>query len=420
MSFWRRWFGGGAPPTPEEPEPARPAAAPESAPPRVELPPEDDPEGRLQRLGEDPSLLADDEVVLDALDRLRAHGREARAIDLMRRLLMHRPERLALHQRLAELLASRGDDAGAARLLEPFVDAPEAPLDLWMLAAEIAERRGDTTAALALYEQVVARDLDYPRARARVRRLREGERPAADLGATLMADGALTRGRYRVESELGRGGAGTVFVAEDLGLGRKVALKVYHRRGRAERHRLLVEARTPARFEHPGIVRIFDLDESLGAIAMERVLGGSVRQELKKGALPLARIHKWLLTTAEALALVHEAGFVHRDLKPSNFLLRADDRVVLTDFGVSCRAGYVPTAAEAGEGTLGYMPPEQRSGATAHPSMDLYALGVSIREIFGHAASAPPSQWGELAAACACEAPGHRPTVQELLRHLQA
>ncbi len=281
-----------------------------------------------------------------------------------------------------------------------------------MLGAEIAERRGDLTRALSLYERVVARDLDYPRARARVRKLREGEHRQADLGATLMADGALTRGRYRVERELGRGGAGTVFLADDLALGRKVALKVYHRRGRAERERLLAEARTPARLEHPGIVRIFDLDEGLAAIAMERVLGGSVRQELRKGAVPLARIERWLRTSADALAHVHALNVVHRDLKPSNMLLRGDDQVVLTDFGVACDVGHVPQPGSgAGEGTLAYMPAEQRAGAPAQPSMDLYALGASMKEILEHSATEPPARLTEIASACMRSAPKDRPTA---------
>lgn len=421
MSFWRRWFG--ASPPPDAPEAASPAGGePEPVESEVEvshpLPSRDDPEGRLLWLGDEPGRDFEDDVVLEAMEQLRERGREARSIDLVRRLLAYHPDRRRIHQRLAELLASRGDDAGATRLLEPFVEASDAPLDLWMLAAELAERRGDTTGALALYERVVARDLDYPRARARVRRLREGQRPGADLGATLMADGALTRGRYRVESELGRGGAGTVFSAEDLALGRTVALKVYHRRGRSERERLLIEARTPARFEHPGVVRIFDLDESLGAVTMERVLGGSVRQELRKGALPLARIQRWVVTAAEVLAHVHSAGIVHRDLKPSNFLLRADDRVVLTDFGLACTLGYAPSALEAGEGTLGYMPPEQRAGAAAHPSMDVYALGVTIKEVLAHAATAPPALLTDLATACAHEHSAQRPTAEELLCEL--
>lgn len=414
MSLWKRLFGG-RPAEPEpEPEPER-EPEPEHAPPRLDR---DDPEALLAALGSGPGPGIDEDEVIAAIEALRAKGREARAIDLARRILFHHADRLRVHQRVAEMLASRGDDEGADRLLGPFVDRADTPLDLWMLAAEIAERRGDVTRALALYERVVARDLDYPRARARVLRLREGERREADLGATLMADGALTRGRYRVERELGRGGAGTVFLADDLSLGRKVALKVYHRRGRAERSRLLAEARVPARLEHPGVVRVFDLDETLAAIAMERVLGGSVRQELKKGALPVARIVRWMVTSAEALAYVHQAGVVHRDFKPSNMLLRADDRVVLTDFGVAAVAGEVPSAA--GEGTLGYMPAEQRAGAAAHPAMDLHALGASMKEILDHAAAPPPAELYELAAACMRSDPKERPTAEWLLGRLRA
>lgn len=409
MSLWRRLFGRDEPELEPAPEPA---PAPE--------PPRNDPESLLERLGEG-GAIADADAVLSAIDALRDEGREARAIDLARRILLHQPELRRVNQRVAELLASRGDDEEAARLLEPFLEASDAPLDLWMLAAEIAERRGDTVRALALYERIVARDLDYPRARARVRRLREGERAPADLGATLMADGALTRGRYRVERELGRGGAGTVFLADDLSLGRKIALKVYHRRGRAERTRLLNETRTAARLEHPGIVRIFDLDESLAAIAMERVLGGSVRGELKKGGIPLARIVRWAQTSADALAYIHAAGVVHRDFKPSNMLLRADDRVVLTDFGVACRAGEQPAAGQgAGEGTLAYMPPEQRAGAPAHPSMDVFAFGTAMNEILDHAATEPPPALRELALSCLRADPKQRPTSDWLSKRLRA
>lgn len=414
MSLWKRLFGGDDEEPAEEDEAAveEPRPAPEASEPP---PPPDDPDLRLEYLGDAPDRVFEDEEVLEAIERLRARGRGARAIDLARRILVHHPSRLRIHQRVAELLASRGDDAGAHALLAPFVDTPDAPLDLTMLAAELAERRGDSVRALALYERVVARDLDYPRARARVRRLREGQGRAQDLGATLMADGALTRGRYRVERELGRGGAGTVFLADDLMLHRKVALKVYHRRGRAERTRLLVEARTPARFEHPGVVRIFDLDESLAAIAMERVLGGSVRQELRKGALAPARIQRWFRTAADALAHVHASGVVHRDFKPSNMLLRGDDRAVLTDFGVACDKGWTPPRGTAGaEGTLQYMPREQRMGQAAHPSMDLYAVGASLKETLEHAASPPPPVLSELAAACMRQDPGQRPTAAEI------
>lgn len=421
MSWLKRLFGRRGPEAPEEPaaDAPDPAGAAEAAPAAAVAVP-DDPARELERLGEAPGAALDEPHAIEQIERMRASGREARAIDLARRVLAHHPRARAVHQRVAEILASRGDDDGAAELVAPFLDATDAPLDLFMLAAEIAERRGDETRALALYERVVARDLDYPRARARVRRLREGERHARDVGATLMADGALTRGRYRVERELGRGGAGTVFLAHDLSLGRKVALKVYHRRGRAERERLLVEARTPARLEHPGVVRIFDLDESLAAIAMERILGGSVRREMEKGAVTLERIRLWFHTAADALAHVHERGFVHRDFKPSNMLLRSDERVVLTDFGVACAAGWVSEGAAAmAEGTLAYMAPEHRAGAPAHAAMDVHALGVALREVLEHAASPPPARMVECAAACVRRDPAQRPTAAWVAEQLE-
>lgn len=416
MSLWKKLFGKDEPP--EEPEEPEPQAIP-GPPPELERV-EKDAEARLEELGDAPGDALDQDAVLAMVEELQSKGREARAIDLARRILVHHPESMRVHQRVAEILASRGDDEGAAKLLAPFVDATVAPLDLWMLAAEIAERCGDPVRALTLYERVVARDLDYPRARARVRRMREGQHQKADLGATLMADGALTRGRYRVERELGRGGAGTVFLADDLALGRKIALKVYHRRGRAERARLLAEARTPAKLEHPGVVRIFDLDESLGAIAMERVPGGSVRGEMQKGAIPPARIQSWFRTAADALAYIYAQGMVHRDFKPSNMLLRADDLVVLTDFGVSCPIGEVPPPGSgAGEGTLAYMPQEQRAGAAAHPSMDLYALGASMREVLEHSATEPPARLAEIAGACLRRDPSQRPSAEWIAAQLE-
>lgn len=411
MSWWRRLIGK-APPEAEEPAPV----PEELVALEEETRPPDDPELRLERLAEGPSASLDAATVLELVERLRGQGREARALDLARRIVAHHPDARPVHQRVAEMLTSRGDDAGALRLLVRFTEDTTAPLDLLMLAAEIHEREGLPDRALALYERIVARDLDYPRARARVRRLREGAERAADLGATLMADGALTRGRYRVERELGRGGAGTVFLAEDLQLARRVALKVYHRRGRAERERLLVEARVPARFEHPGVVRIFDLEESLAAIVMERVRGGAVRGQIQKGAIPLHRALRWFETAADALEHVHQRGVVHRDFKPSNMLLRDDDRAVLTDFGLACAVGDAP--GQAGEGTRQYMPAEQRRGALAHPAMDVYAFGVSLGEVMAHCPDATPAGVLALVEACCAESAEARPTAADVRREL--
>lgn len=415
MSLWeklKRWAGGEPDEAPEAPE------AP-AAPPVVEPAAKASVEERFAALI-DAKERPDASYAIELLETMHGRGRTARALELARKILARFEGFDVFALRVAEILAERGDDRGARQLLDALVTG-EAPLPALMLAAEIDERLGDDVSALGLYERVLAHDLDFPRARVRAERLRAKKGHRANLaGATIATEGALTRGRYQVEKELGRGGAGTVFAARDLAIERRVALKVYHRRGRVERERLLAEARTPATIEHPGVVRIFDLDERLGAIAMEWVRGGSVRRELGQGAVPLQRVRGWLATTLEALAFVHSRGFVHRDLKPSNFLIRADDRVVLTDFGLAMPLGGTPRAVGGlGEGTLRYMPPEQRSGAPAEPSADVYAFGVTMGEMLDASEDDAPA-YRELAAACTRRDPASRPSVAELAEAIAA
>jgi serine/threonine-protein kinase len=356
-----------------------------------------------------------DGTAVEAFEELARTLGESAAIAHARRALAAAPLP-GLRVRVARVLDARGDDDAVESLLSHMPEGPEIGeallLEAWMRRAEVAERRGDADAARSLYERVLARDVTYPRARERVAQLRAGLAAGPrDGGATVMAEGALTRGRYRVVRELGRGGAGTVFLAEDVSLGRQVALKVYHRRGRADRERLIHEARMPAELEHPGVVRILDVDLELFAIAME-VTEGSVKDAARGGLSP-ERALGWARSIASTLGWLHARGVVHRDLKPSNFLLRRGDRVVLTDFGLATRLG-ASSAGPAGEGTSGYMPPEQRRGEPATAAMDVHALGVSLDEMLGWSswpAAARPEDLSRAIAAMRSPEPRDRPPL---------
>ncbi len=406
MSVWSRLRGalGGAP-EPAAPPPAAAPVAP-APPPRTAL-------DELASLASAPPGAETEAKALALLDRAVADGQEADALDVVRRLLA-RVLHPTLALRVAERLDARGDDLGASTVLDPLLVAkdPRVSLDAWMLAAELAERRGELVTALAHYEHVVARDFDYPRARERALRLADalrGERDV-DSGATLMG-ASSGRGRFRVLRELGRGGAGTVFLAEDVPLAREVALKIYQRRGRADRQRLLHEARVPALLPHPAIVRVLDVEESTMAIAMELAPCGSLRGELARGTLPQDRIRALTGRIAAALVHVRGAGWVHRDVKPANVLLFEDDRIVLTDFGIAAKIG-APGAA--GEGSMGFMPREQRIGAAAATSMDVHALGKTMLEMLAPHGEAL-EELSSLARAATRDDPHARPPLERFL-----
>ncbi|NOY89671.1 MAG: serine/threonine protein kinase [Deltaproteobacteria bacterium] len=353
-----------------------------------------------------------EERALAAFSELLDDQREARAIALARALLGRVVGAQQLRVALAEAQVARADDAGAVDTLAPLLEAAEPAIEVLALAARALDRLGQESRATQLWQGVLARDVDYPGARSRA----APEVVAPSAGATLASGGELSGGRYLVRRELGRGGAGAVFEALDRDLGRPVALKIYHQRGAAARGRLRLEARTPARLEHPGVIRIFDLDEELGAIAMEWVRGRSLKAAARDEVAP-ASVRAWILSLVDALAFVHDAGFVHRDLKPSNVLLRRDGRAVLTDFGLALPLGESP--ARAGEGTRGFAAPEQLRAAPAHGSADVYALGALLLELLPAIPTSAPAV-REIARACQALEPAQRPGLPQLVELLEA
>jgi serine/threonine protein kinase len=201
--------------------------------------------------------------------------------------------------------------------------------------------------------------------------------------------GRLLARRYRLLTEVGHGGMGTVWHAKDEVLGRDVAVKeVLLPRGLSEDEREIQhkrtfrEARTAARLAHPAVVTVFDVveEDDRPWIIMELIRAPSLDQVIRdEGRLPPRRAAEIGRQMLGALHTAHEAGVLHRDVKPSNVLVAPRDRAVLTDFGIATAAGDV-TLTQTGlvMGSPAYIAPERAHGRTAGPASDLWALGITL------------------------------------------
>jgi tetratricopeptide (TPR) repeat protein len=199
--------------------------------------------------------------------------------------------------------------------------------------------------------------------------------------------------RYTILKKLGAGGMGAVYQAWDDSLGIAVALKVIRlstfaspaetRQLEARFKRELLLAR---QVTHPNVVRIHDLGElgSTKYLTMAYVEGSDLATAMgRDGKLPVPRALSIFRQIAEGLSAAHAAGVVHRDLKPANVMLDAEDRALLTDFGIarSVEAATVHTMPGSVVGTLEYMAPEQARGESADRRSDVYALGLILYEL---------------------------------------
>jgi serine/threonine protein kinase/tetratricopeptide (TPR) repeat protein len=206
-----------------------------------------------------------------------------------------------------------------------------------------------------------------------------------------------TLAHYRVLAQLGKGGMGEVYLAEDLRLGRRVALKVLPPDLAEEpRHleRFRREARSVAALNHPNIVTLYSVEEVEGLhfLVMEVVEGETLADLLASGPMPLERILEIALPLVEALEAIHARGVIHRDLKPRNVMVSREGRVKLLDFGIARltqvvqaedEASTETTLTKAGRivGTTPYMSPEQLQGRPADQRSDLFSLGILLYEM---------------------------------------
>jgi serine/threonine protein kinase len=189
--------------------------------------------------------------------------------------------------------------------------------------------------------------------------------------------------RYQVMDMLGRGGMGAVFLAEDIRLGRKVAIKVLRPEladepgflGRFER-----EARISAQLDHPNIIPIYEVAREGGFhyFVMKYVGGKSLDELLAGSSLPVDQARSILWQAACGLGHAHTRGVVHRDVKPSNIMVDESGRVVITDFGISkaLQAGTQYTSTGQIVGTPRYVSPEQAQGIPLDGRSDQYSLAV--------------------------------------------
>ncbi len=197
----------------------------------------------------------------------------------------------------------------------------------------------------------------------------------------------MVDGRYRVVSRLGAGGMADVFLAEDQQLGRKVALKLLHRRFAADPdfvERFRREAHAAAGLQHPNVVGVYDRGEFDGTyyIAMEYLPGRTLKQVIRDEApLDPIRAIDIAIQILKAARFAHGRGIIHRDLKPHNVIVDDAGDAKVTDFGIA-RAG-ASDMTETGSimGTAQYLSPEQAQGHAVNASSDLYSVGVVLYEM---------------------------------------
>jgi serine/threonine protein kinase len=225
---------------------------------------------------------------------------------------------------------------------------------------------------------------------AAVRGLQDPRMPSAlrHHGSVRVPDvGQTFQQRYALRERLGDGGTASVFRADDLELGRTVAIKVYGPESEvSDADRRQREARALAGLRHPAIVTLFDarLDATPPYLVLEFVDGETLARRIGRGALPAVEARLIGAAAASGLAAAHDAGIVHRDVKPANIVIPNDSSPAearLLDFGIAhAIGGSRATSVGSVLGSAVYVSPEQARGEEVTPASDVYSLGLVLIE----------------------------------------
>ena len=203
----------------------------------------------------------------------------------------------------------------------------------------------------------------------------------------ILKPGTLIAGKYRILEEIGQGGMGVVYKAEDIKLKRCVALKFLppHLMDSPElKERFLIEAQAAAALSHPNICVIHEVGETgeLSYIAMEYVEGETLRDRIKKGPLKPEEALDVVSQVAAGLGEAHGKGIIHRDIKSANIMVTAKGQAKVMDFGLAkLRGGSSLTKSQTTLGTVAYMSPEQARGDELDGRTDIWSLGVVLYEM---------------------------------------
>ena len=209
---------------------------------------------------------------------------------------------------------------------------------------------------------------------------------------TLTAGSKL--GPYEIVSQLGQGGMGVVYQAQDPRLDRSVAIKLLPpdlTRDETAKQRFLQEAKAASALDHPNICTIYEINETDDGqlyLVMAHYEGQTLKERIATGALELNDAIDIATQVGEGLSKAHAAGIVHRDIKPANLMVTPDDTVKILDFGLAKLAGSEGvTQTGTTVGTVAYMSPEQAKGQEVDHRTDIWSLGVVLYEML---AGTPP------------------------------
>ncbi|MDR9437290.1 MAG: serine/threonine-protein kinase [Thiohalophilus sp.] len=266
------------------------------------------------------------------------------------------------------------------------------------------ERKRQYNKAVAVFKYIASHDENFSDVQERLQRNREvseqfvvgnSKSSAPSDGTLIISNPGVQKpmiGRYMIDSELGRGAMGMVYLGHDPKIGRSVAIKTMSLSQEFEgdkladvKERFFREAETAGRLHHPNIVTIYDVgeDQDLSYIAMDYLKGENLMAYAKsEGLLPAQETFDVIVQVAEALDYAHNERVVHRDIKPANMIYDRDNGVVkVTDFGVACLTDTSKTKTGTILGSPSYMSPEQLAGAKVDGRSDLFSLGVTLYQM---------------------------------------